>query len=133
MNLICTVVTVTRTIRWWDSALRSHHAASAPMKKTHNGRLFPLGWWHLIDAIKWHHADTVDMLLIGVLPGIPLAWGQCHDFQLSVAAQCQRYGFKWAQAMPQNGNEYPCAEQLAVFPIRISTNDSVVTKRPITL
>ncbi len=32
------------------------------------GRLWPTGWWHLLKALKWKHADTIDLLLVAVLP-----------------------------------------------------------------
>lgn len=30
------------------------------------GKLFPLGWYHLVKALKWKHDDTLDLLLIAV-------------------------------------------------------------------
>ena len=32
------------------------------------GKLLPFGWWHLLKALKWKHADTLDLLLVAVLP-----------------------------------------------------------------
>lgn len=32
------------------------------------GRLFPLGWWHLLKSLKFKMEDSVEMLLIGALP-----------------------------------------------------------------
>lgn len=32
------------------------------------GFLLPTGWWHLLRALKWKHADTLDLLLVAVLP-----------------------------------------------------------------
>lgn len=32
------------------------------------GEIFPLGWWHLLKAMFWKRSDTVELLLIGVLP-----------------------------------------------------------------
>ena len=32
------------------------------------GELLPFGWWHLIRAMFWKRSDTVELLLIGVLP-----------------------------------------------------------------
>ena len=32
------------------------------------GELFPFGWWHLLKAMFWKRSDTVELLLIGVLP-----------------------------------------------------------------
>ena len=70
------------------------------MRKSRNGRLLPLTWWRLLDAIKWHHADTVDMLLIGVLPEYRSKGANALIFN-DLIRQYQAYGFKWAEAMPQ--------------------------------
>lgn len=32
------------------------------------GKMFPLGWWHLLKALKWKHSKTADLLLAAVLP-----------------------------------------------------------------
>lgn len=32
------------------------------------GRLLPTGWWHLLRSLKFHHEDTVNLLLIAVRP-----------------------------------------------------------------
>ena len=32
------------------------------------GEIFPFGWWHLLKAMFWKRSDTVELLLIGVLP-----------------------------------------------------------------
>lgn len=41
---------------------------SKALRQTKNGKLFPFGWLHLLRTLKWHNTDTVDLLLIGVLP-----------------------------------------------------------------
>jgi hypothetical protein len=73
---------------------------SKAMKKTRNGRLLPFGWARLLNAIYWHHADTVDMLLIGVLPEYRAKGANAIIFK-DLVQQYINYGFKWAQAMPQ--------------------------------
>ena len=32
------------------------------------GKLFPLGWWHLLKALRWKHDKMLDLLIIGVKP-----------------------------------------------------------------
>ena len=32
------------------------------------GKLFPFGWLHLLKALKWKKPDTLDLMLVGVLP-----------------------------------------------------------------
>ncbi|MBQ8047805.1 MAG: N-acetyltransferase [Prevotella sp.] len=72
---------------------------SEALRKTHDGKLLPFGWWHLVKAIYWKHADTVDMLLIGVLPEYRSKGANALIFN-ELVQQYQRYGFKWAQSMP---------------------------------
>lgn len=73
---------------------------SRALQKTRDGRLWPLGWWHLLRTIKWHQTDTVDLLLIGVLPEYRQKGANALIFD-DLIRQFQRYGFRWAQAMPQ--------------------------------
>ena len=70
------------------------------MKKTRDGRLFPFGWWHILKAIKWHKTDTVDLLLIGVLPEYRAKGANAIIFD-DLIKYYIKYGFKWAEAMPQ--------------------------------
>ena len=73
---------------------------SKAQRKLKNGKLLPFGWIGMLDAIKWHHADTVDMLLIGVLPEYRGKGANALIFN-DLIQQYIRYGFKWAEAMPQ--------------------------------
>lgn len=70
------------------------------MQKSHNGSLWPLTWWRVLKAIKWHKTDTVDLLLIGVLPEYRSKGANALIFN-DLIQQFQRYGFKWAEAMQQ--------------------------------
>ena len=73
---------------------------SKAQRKLKNGKLLPFGWIGMLDAIKWHHADTVDMLLIGVLHEYRGKGANALIFN-DLIQQYNRYGFKWAEAMPQ--------------------------------
>ena len=73
---------------------------SKAQRKLKNGKLLPFGWIRMLDAIKWHHDDTVDMLLIGVLPEYRGKGANALIFS-DLIQQYIRYGFKWAEAMPQ--------------------------------
>ena len=73
---------------------------SRALQKTRDGRLFPMGWWHLLKILKWHKTDTVDLLLIGVLPEYRAKGANSLIFD-DLIRQFQRYGFQWAEAMPQ--------------------------------
>lgn len=70
------------------------------LQKTKNGKLFPFGWWHLLKILKWHKTDTVDLLLIGVLPEYRTKGANALIFS-DLIEQYRQYGFKWAEAMPQ--------------------------------
>ena len=73
---------------------------SKAQRKLKNGKLLPFGWIGMLDAIKWHHADTVDMLLIGVLPEYRGKGANALIFS-DLIQQYIRSGFNWAEAMPQ--------------------------------
>ena len=72
---------------------------SRALQKTRDGRLFPFGWWHLLKTLKYHNTDTVDLLLIGVLPEYRAKGANALIFD-DLIHQFQRYGFVWADAMP---------------------------------
>lgn len=41
---------------------------SKALRRTGTGKLLPFGWMHLVRTLLFHDTDTVDLLLIGVLP-----------------------------------------------------------------
>lgn len=73
---------------------------SRALQKTHDGRFLPFGWWHLLKILKWHKTDTVDLLLIGVLPEYRSKGANALIFD-DLIRQFQRYGFDWAETGPQ--------------------------------
>jgi len=73
---------------------------SRALQKTHDGRFLPFGWWHLLKILKWHKTDTVDLLLIGVLPEYRRKGANALIFD-DLIRQFQRYGFDWAETGPQ--------------------------------
>ena len=73
---------------------------SRALQKTRDGRLFPFGWWQMLRILKWHKTDTVDLLLIGVLPDYRQKGANALIFN-DLICQFQRYGFRYAEAMPQ--------------------------------
>jgi len=40
---------------------------SKALQKAH-GRLLPFGWFHLLKALKWKKPETLDLMLVGILP-----------------------------------------------------------------
>jgi GNAT superfamily N-acetyltransferase len=73
---------------------------SRALQKTRDGRFLPFGWWHLLKILKWHKTDTVDLLLIGVLPEYRSKGANALIFD-DLIRQFQRYGFEWAETGPQ--------------------------------
>ena len=73
---------------------------SRALQKTRDGRMLPFGWWHLLKTLKWHKTDTVDLLLIGVLPDYRPKGANALIFD-DLIRQFQRYGFTWAETGPQ--------------------------------
>ena len=73
---------------------------SRALQKTRDGRFLPFGWWHLLKILKWHKTDTVDLLLIGVLPEYRSKGANALIFD-DLIRQFQRYGFVWAETGPQ--------------------------------
>ena len=73
---------------------------SQALQKTHDGHFLPFGWWHLLKILKWHKTDTVDLLLIGVLPEYRSKGANALIFD-DLIRQFQAYGFKWAITGPQ--------------------------------
>jgi GNAT superfamily N-acetyltransferase len=73
---------------------------SRALQKTHDGRYLPFGWWHLLKILKWHKTDTVDLLLIGVLPEYRSKGANALIFD-DLIRQFHRYGFDWAVTGPQ--------------------------------
>jgi GNAT superfamily N-acetyltransferase len=74
-------------------------ALGRALQKTRDGRLFPFGWFHLLRALRTHNTDTADLMLIGVLPAYRSKGATALIFD-DLIQQFQRYGFKWADAMP---------------------------------
>ena len=54
--------------------------------------MFPFGWFHLLRTLKWHNTDTVDLLLIGVLPEYRAKGANAILFD-DLIRWYQKYGF----------------------------------------
>ena len=70
---------------------------SRALQRCRRGRLLPFGWYHLLRAIKFHKTDSVDLLLIGVLPEYRAKGANALLFA-DLIPYYQRYGFKWAES-----------------------------------
>ena len=72
---------------------------SKPMQKAH-GKLLPFGWYYLLKALKWHHEDNAEMLLIAIRPDYQ-GLGVNAMFFDDLIPIFNRFGFKWAETGPQ--------------------------------
>lgn len=72
---------------------------SSAMQKA-DGRLLPMGWYHLLKALKWKREDHAEMLLIAVRPDYQ-GLGVNAMFFDDLIPIYNKYGFKWAETGPQ--------------------------------
>jgi GNAT superfamily N-acetyltransferase len=63
------------------------------------GRMFPLGWWHLLKGLKGRN-DRVDLLLVAVKPEFQNKGVNALLFQ-DLIPYYQKYGFKCAESNPE--------------------------------
>ncbi len=73
---------------------------SRALQKTRDGHMLPFGWWHLLRILLFHKTDTIDMLLIGVLPEYR-SKGASSLVVSDLLAQMINDGYTYAEAMPQ--------------------------------
>ena len=72
---------------------------SQAMRKA-DGSLWPLGWFHLLKALKWKREDNAEMLLIAVRPDLQ-GYGVNALFFENLIPLYNKYGFRWAETGPQ--------------------------------
>ncbi|WP_024990160.1 hypothetical protein [Segatella albensis] len=70
---------------------------SKAVQKCHRGRMLPLGWWHLLRALKFHKTKIVDMEMIGVLPEYRQKGANALMFAHLIPIY-QKYGFEWGES-----------------------------------
>ena len=69
---------------------------SRALQKCKRGRLLPMGWWHVLRAIKYHKTKIVDLLLMGVLPEYRAKGVNALMFY-DLIPRYQEYGFEWGE------------------------------------
>ncbi|HML65274.1 MAG TPA: N-acetyltransferase [Dysgonomonas sp.] len=72
---------------------------SHALRKT-KGKLFPLGWYHLIRALKWKKDEKVELLLIAVHPDYQGLGVNALIFDDLIPIY-NKYNFKYAETGPQ--------------------------------
>jgi GNAT superfamily N-acetyltransferase len=66
------------------------------LQKCRNGRLWPFGWWHCLRALKFHKAECLDLMLIGILPEYQQKGVNALMFY-DLIPRYQKFGFKWGE------------------------------------
>lgn len=64
------------------------------------GRLWPLGWWHLLRSMRWHYEGSVEMLLVAVRPDYQ-GLGVNALFFDDLIPIYNKKGITWAETGPQ--------------------------------
>ena len=64
------------------------------------GRMWPLGWFHLLRALKWKRADTADLYLVAVRPDYQ-GLGVNALFFSDLIPIYNKLGFRYAETGPQ--------------------------------
>lgn len=66
------------------------------LQKCRRGRLFPLGWWHVLRALKFHKTKVVDLLLVGILPEYRTKGANSLLFA-DLIPRYVKLGFEWGE------------------------------------
>lgn len=64
------------------------------------GQMWPLGWFHLLRALKWQRADTADLYLVAVRPDYQ-GTGVNALFFADLIPIYNKLGFRYAETGPQ--------------------------------
>ena len=78
------------------------------------GRLFPLGWWHIIKALKWKHPTTLEMLFVAVKPEYQNKGVSAVPFALLTQAAWDG-GIKMGESNPELETNVKVQSQWAYF------------------
>lgn len=90
---------------------------SHALQKCHRGKMLPMGWWHLLRAVRYHKTDIVDLLLLGVLPEYRIKGVNALMFA-DLIPRYQAYGFKWGETQVElEGNEGVQSQWEALNPV----------------
>lgn len=64
------------------------------------GKLLPLGWWHLLKALKWQKDNIVDLLLVAIKPEYQSKGANALLFT-DLIPVFQRMGFAYGESNPE--------------------------------
>lgn len=103
----------------------SMQSMSRALQRSH-GRLFPLGWYHLLKGLKGKN-DRVDLLLVAVKPEYQSKGVNALLFQ-DLIPQYIKYGFKWAESNPEMADNAKVQSQWEYFTRRQHRRRIAVSK-----
>lgn len=78
------------------------------------GRLFPFGWWHIINALKWHHTETLEMLFVAVKPEYQNKGISAIPFSV-LTKSATDLGFTLGETNPELDNNVKIQSQWSYF------------------
>ena len=81
------------------------------------GRYLPFGWWHLLKALYFSKADTIEMLLIAVEPSLQ-SKGVPAMLITDLFSRVVEGGFKYAETNPELEDNYAVANLWNGFDLR---------------
>ena len=87
---------------------------SRALQKCRRGRLWPMGWWHVLRALKMHKTDGVDLLLLGVLPEYRSKGTNALMFY-DLIPRYNKYGFKWGESQVEMESNAGVQSQWSYF------------------
>ncbi len=82
------------------------------------GKLLPFGWWHLLKALKFSHSDTLDLLLVAVLPEYQ-SKGVNALFFYDLLPLIKKKGFKYVESNPELESNEKVQQQWVYFDRKI--------------
>lgn len=82
------------------------------------GKLLPFGWWHLLKALKFSHSDTLDLLLVAVLPEYQ-SRGVNALFFYDLLPLIKKKGFKYVESNPELESNEKVQQQWVYFDRKI--------------
>ena len=113
LDLVSSVVDATRNNEMVGVGI-CFPSFSKALQKTRDGRLFPFGWWQLLKVLKWHKTDTVDLLMIAVLPEYRKKGANALIFN-DLISRFRKCGFQWAEAMHQMESNHAVQNEWTYF------------------
>ena len=100
---------------------------SVALQKSH-GRLFPLGWWHILRALFWKYPETLDLLLIAVTKEYRNK-GITAIMLGELIPNYIKMGFKWGETTLELESNSNIQAMWEMYDHRIHKRHSLFTKK----